>query len=171
MRSTCVCTAHSHSRPPTAQQSVSLSVCLPACLPALLSVCPSVRLPVCPSACLFCLPSEPWPHNLPDRLLDSHAPTVSKPRRPARPAICSSWLCCNSAWPAPRRRESVEITVVRAGMLMPAASVSVANTNFSRPATRTGRHAVHIHCESIVHWHTYEDSATRALLRRCQRVN
>ena len=36
--------------------------------------------------------------------------------------------------PPSRRRDSAAISVVRAGMLMPAARVSVANTSFSRPA-------------------------------------
>ncbi|KAA6419057.1 MAG: hypothetical protein FRX49_11020 [Trebouxia sp. A1-2] len=36
-------------------------------------------------------------------------------------------------WPVSRRRDRVEMTVVRAGMLIPAARVSVANTTFNRP--------------------------------------
>ena len=61
-------------------------------------------------------------------------PCVSKPLRPARPAICSSSLWVSAAMPRSRRRDSALITVDRAGMLMPAASVSVANTTFSTPA-------------------------------------
>lgn len=38
--------------------------------------------------------------------------------------------------PPSRRRDSAAINVVRAGMLMPAASVSVAKTSLSRPVER-----------------------------------
>ena len=60
-------------------------------------------------------------------------PAVSKPLLPARPAICSSSLCSRAEWAISRRRERVEMTVVRAGMLIPAARVSVANTTLSKP--------------------------------------
>ena len=61
-------------------------------------------------------------------------PWLSKPLRPARPAICSSSLWVRVEGPSSRRRDTVESTVLRAGMLIPAARVSVANTSFSRPA-------------------------------------
>ena len=62
-------------------------------------------------------------------------PAVSKPLRPARPAICSISLCSRAEWSTSRLRDRVEMMVVRAGMLIPAARVSVANTTFNNPAT------------------------------------
>ena len=61
------------------------------------------------------------------------SPAVSYPRLPARPAICSSSLWSRRAWPTLRLRDRLDMTVVRAGMLMPAANVSVANTSFNAP--------------------------------------
>ena len=62
---------------------------------------------------------------------------MSMPRRPARPV---SWVyspAVRSAWPSPLYLLSFSRTTVRAGMLMPSASVSVANTAFTRPATNS----------------------------------
>lgn len=59
----------------------------------------------------------------------TQCPSVSNPRRPARPAIWNNSLCVRATVPrSPRRLESWEITVVRAGILIPADSVSVAKT-------------------------------------------
>ncbi len=55
------------------------------------------------------------------------------PRRPARPV---SWVYSpgvTSAWVSPFHFESFSMTTERAGMLMPRASVSVANTTRHRP--------------------------------------
>jgi hypothetical protein len=55
------------------------------------------------------------------------------PRRPARPV---SWVYSPgvmSAWVSPFHLLSFSNTTERAGMLMPNASVSVANTTFVRP--------------------------------------
>ena len=62
---------------------------------------------------------------------NSSRPAVSKPLRPALPAICNSSLWYRAECDVSRRRDRVEMTVVRAGMLIPAARVSVANTTFS----------------------------------------
>ena len=64
-------------------------------------------------------------------------PSTSMPRRPARPV---SWVyspgvsaaCCS-----PLNFTNRSSTTVRAGMLMPNASVSVANTAFTRPAAKS----------------------------------
>ena len=60
-------------------------------------------------------------------------PSTSRPRRPARPV---SWVYSPgvmSAWVSPFHLSSFSITTVRAGMLMPSASVSVAKTAFTSP--------------------------------------
>ena len=60
-------------------------------------------------------------------------PTVSYPRRPARPAICMNSFEVKLRGPESPRLESADNTLDRAGMFTPAASVSVANTTFSKP--------------------------------------
>ncbi len=60
-------------------------------------------------------------------------PTGSMPRRPARPV---SWVyspAVSASWWSPVNFDRDSITTERAGMLMPRASVSVANTTFTRP--------------------------------------
>ena len=64
-------------------------------------------------------------------------PSTSMPRRPARPVSCVyspgvSGACCS-----PLNFTSRSSTTVRAGMLMPSASVSVANTALTRPAVNS----------------------------------
>mmetsp|Transcript_19571 Transcript_19571/g.43628 ORF Transcript_19571/g.43628 Transcript_19571/m.43628 type:complete len:267 (-) Transcript_19571:984-1784(-) len=54
-------------------------------------------------------------------------PSVSFPRRPARPAICSSWLVLSLTISELMRFVTEVMTVVLAGIFTPAASVSVAN--------------------------------------------
>ena len=57
------------------------------------------------------------------------------PRRPARPV---SWVYSPgvmSAWVSPLYLTSFSSTTLRAGMLMPRARVSVANTTLTRPFT------------------------------------
>ena len=64
-------------------------------------------------------------------------PSTSRPRRPARPV---SWVYSPgvmSAWVSPFHLLSFSMTTVRAGMLMPSASVSVANTTLHRPRTNS----------------------------------
>ena len=59
---------------------------------------------------------------------------MSMPRRPARPV---SWVYSPgvmSTWVSPFHLDSLSMTTVRAGMLMPSASVSVAKTILTRPA-------------------------------------
>ena len=56
------------------------------------------------------------------------------PRRPARPV---SWVYSpglRNSWRSPVNFDSFSMTTDRAGMLMPSASVSVANTTFTSPA-------------------------------------
>ena len=55
------------------------------------------------------------------------------PRRPARPAICKNSEALSKRCPLSVRLDKVEITVVRAGILIPAAKVSVANTTLINP--------------------------------------
>ena len=58
------------------------------------------------------------------------------PRRPARPV---SWVYSpgvRNSWWSPVNLVSFSITTHLAGMLMPTASVSVANTTFTRPSTK-----------------------------------
>ena len=60
-------------------------------------------------------------------------PTSSMPRRPARPV---SWVYSpgvSISWWSPVNFVSFSITTVRAGMLMPTARVSVANTTLTQP--------------------------------------
>ena len=64
-------------------------------------------------------------------------PSMSSPRRPARPV---SWVYSPgvmSAWVSPFHFDSFSITTVRAGMLMPSASVSVAKTTLQSPRTKS----------------------------------
>ena len=56
------------------------------------------------------------------------------PRRPARPVSCVYSPGVRNSWRSPVNFESFSITTDRAGMLMPSASVSVANTTFTSPA-------------------------------------
>ncbi len=63
-------------------------------------------------------------------------PWSSMPRRPARPV---SWVYCDGvsrSWRSPVNLLRLEITTERAGMLIPRASVSVANTTLTRPSTK-----------------------------------
>ena len=63
-------------------------------------------------------------------------PTASIPRRPARPV---SWVYSpgvRNSWRSPVNLESFSITTVRAGMLIPRARVSVANTTFTSPSAK-----------------------------------
>ena len=62
-------------------------------------------------------------------------PSTSSPRRPARPV---SWVYSPgvmSACVSPLNFTSFSMTTVRAGMLMPSASVSVAKTTLQSPRT------------------------------------
>ena len=64
-------------------------------------------------------------------------PSTSMPRRPARPV---SWVYSpgvRSACVSPLNFDSRSSTTVRAGMLMPSASVSVAKTAVTRPRTNS----------------------------------
>ena len=64
-------------------------------------------------------------------------PSTSSPRRPARPV---SWVYSPgvmSACVSPFHLLSFSITTVRAGMLMPSARVSVANTTLQSPRTKS----------------------------------
>ncbi len=61
------------------------------------------------------------------------APRLSIPRRPARPV---SWVYSpgvSSSWRSPCHLVSRSMATVRAGMLIPSDSVSVANTTLTRP--------------------------------------
>ena len=60
----------------------------------------------------------------------TQAPSKSIPRRPARPAICNMLCVSSNSIPRSPRFAMLQMTVVRAGMLMPAARVSVAKTTF-----------------------------------------
>ena len=55
------------------------------------------------------------------------------PRRPAQQAICRNSEAFSSRCPLSVRLDRVEMTVVRAGILIPAARVSVANTTLIKP--------------------------------------
>ncbi len=59
-------------------------------------------------------------------------PTESSPRRPARPVIWAYSPDESPLRPCSRIFVSRSITTVRAGMLMPSANVSVANTTRNR---------------------------------------
>ncbi|MEZ5203895.1 MAG: hypothetical protein R2701_05825 [Acidimicrobiales bacterium] len=63
-------------------------------------------------------------------------PTGSMPRRPARPVSWVYWEGVSSSWCSPVNFDSVSITTDRAGMLIPSASVSVANTTLINPSTK-----------------------------------
>ena len=65
---------------------------------------------------------------------DRVARRSSMPRRPARPVSCVYSPGVRNSWRSPVNFESFSITTDRAGMLMPSASVSVANTTFTSPA-------------------------------------
>ena len=63
-------------------------------------------------------------------------PSSSMPRRPARPV---SWVYSpgvSISWWSPVNLVSFSMTTVRAGMLMPTASVSVAKTALISPSTK-----------------------------------
>ena len=55
------------------------------------------------------------------------------PRRPARPVSCVYSPGVRNSWRSPVNFESFSITTVLAGMLIPSASVSVANTTLTSP--------------------------------------
>ena len=64
-------------------------------------------------------------------------PSTSIPRRPARPV---SWVYSpgvSAAWVSPFHLSSRSMTTVRAGMLIPRASVSVAKTARTSPASNS----------------------------------
>ena len=64
------------------------------------------------------------------------APRLSIPRRPARPV---SWVYSpgvSSSWRSPCHLVSRSMATVRAGMLMPSDSVSVANTTLTSPVAK-----------------------------------
>ncbi len=61
------------------------------------------------------------------------APVSSIPRRPARPVSCVNCPGLRNSWRSPLNLLRRSMTTARAGMLMPTASVSVANTALSRP--------------------------------------
>ena len=63
-------------------------------------------------------------------------PTVSMPRRPARPVSCWYSPEVRAEVSEPRNLANRSTTTVRAGMLMPRASVSVANTTFNSPSEK-----------------------------------
>ncbi len=63
-------------------------------------------------------------------------PCVSMPRRPARPVSWVYWPGVRNSWRSPVNLVSFSITTVRAGMLMPRARVSVANTTLTSPSTK-----------------------------------
>ena len=58
------------------------------------------------------------------------------PRRPARPVSCVYSPGVRNSWRSPVNFDSFSITTARAGMLIPRASVSVANTAFTSPAAK-----------------------------------
>ena len=62
-------------------------------------------------------------------------PSTSMPRRPARPVSCVYSPGVMSTWASPLNLTSRSRTTQRAGMLMPRARVSVANTALTRPRT------------------------------------
>ena len=73
------------------------------------------------------------------------------PRRPARPV---SWVYSpgvSSTWASPLYFTSFSSTTVRAGMLMPSASVSVANTARTRPRTNSSS-TVSLNAGSMPAW-------------------
>ena len=60
-------------------------------------------------------------------------PTVSMPRRPARPMSWVSSDAVRALNPVPSNLLKVETTQARAGMLRPSERVSVANTTLTSP--------------------------------------
>ena len=60
-------------------------------------------------------------------------PSISIPRRPARPVNCVYSPGVIGTWASPFHLVNFSKTTVRAGMLMPSAKVSVANTAFTNP--------------------------------------
>ena len=77
-----------------------------------------------------------WPNETNGDHSTTAWPMGSIPRRPARPVI---WVYCpgvSSSWWSPVNFDSFSITTVRAGMLIPRARVSVANTTFTSPSTK-----------------------------------
>ena len=62
---------------------------------------------------------------------------VSIPRRPARPVSCVYWAGVSSTWESPLNLVSFSMTTVRAGILIPSASVSVAKTTLTSPRTNS----------------------------------
>ncbi len=87
-----------------------------------------VRVPASPARCSGFMPrchsTTAWP-------------STSMPRRPARPVSCVYSPGVMSACCSPFHLTSFSSTTERAGMLMPSASVSVANTAFTRPRTNS----------------------------------
>ena len=78
-------------------------------------------------------------------------PSTSIPRRPARPVSCVYSPGVSSAWLSPLNLTRRSSTTVRAGMLMPSARVSVANT--ARTSPRTNRSStVSLNAGSIPAW-------------------
>ncbi len=58
------------------------------------------------------------------------------PRRPARPVSCVYSPGVRNSWRSPVNFDSFSMTTERAGMLMPSARVSVANTTFTSPSAK-----------------------------------
>src|SRR6266516_4166103 len=65
------------------------------------------------------------------------APRVSMPRRPARPVSCVYSPGVSSSWRSPSHLDRRSIAAVRAGMLMPSDSVSVAKTTLTSPCANS----------------------------------
>ncbi len=89
--------------------------------------------------------------SMPGAQITTAWPSMSMPRRPARPV---SWVYSpgvRSAWPSPLNLVSFSSTTVLAGMLMPSARVSVANTALTRPATNSSS-TVSLNAGSIPAW-------------------
>ena len=63
-------------------------------------------------------------------------PSSSMPRRPARPVSCVYSPGVSISWWSPVNFVSFSMTTVRAGMLTPTASVSVANTALISPSVK-----------------------------------
>jgi hypothetical protein len=63
-------------------------------------------------------------------------PRSSIPLRPARPVSCVYSPGVRKAWRSPVNLLSFSTATARAGMLIPRASVSVANTSFTSPAAK-----------------------------------
>ena len=78
-------------------------------------------------------------------------PSTSMPRRPARPVSCVYSPGVSPAWVSPFHLSSFSMTTVLAGMLMPSASVSVANTTRTRPAENSSS-TISLNVGSIPAW-------------------